>query len=56
MDILIGIVIAIVFLGFCCSRYAPETLWGWVVFLSLTCIMTPVVTFPAQWIYAKYVR
>jgi hypothetical protein len=26
------------------------------LFLGATCIFTPVITFPIQWYYAKYVR
>ena len=56
VEVLFIIGYVIFFIWFCFSKYAPETLWGKLLFLGATCIFTPVITFPIQWYYAKYVR
>lgn len=51
---LIGFVVTVVW--FFTSAYIPRTIWGLILFGILTMIFTPVITIPAQWIYAKYLR
>ena len=47
-EVLFIIGYVIFFIWFCFSKYAPETLWGKLLFLGATCIFTPVITFPIQ--------
>ncbi len=50
----IGMVIAIIW--FFCSRYAPRSVAGLLAFAVFSLILSPVITIPVQWVYAKYMR
>lgn len=50
----IGMVIAIIW--FFCSRYAPRSIAGLLAFAVFSLILSPVITIPVQWVYAKYMR
>ena len=56
MEIIAVIGMVIVMIWFFCSRYAPRSIAGLLAFAVFSFILSPVVTIPVQWIYAKYIR
>ena len=51
--ILVGIVFVAWFLYLLVKDYLPHSVWGWISFCLLTIWLTPVVTFPIQWVIGK---
>lgn len=51
---LIGFVVTVVW--FFTSKYIPRTITGLAVFTLFTFMVTPVISIPVQWWYAKYIR
>ena len=48
--ILVGIVFVVWFLYLLAKDYLPHSILGWIAFCLLTIWLTPVVTFPVQWL------
>ena len=51
---LLGFIVTVIW--FFTSRYTPRTMAGLGAFVIFTLIVTPVISIPVQWAYAKYVR